>query len=134
IHVEVRTIPIQHRGKPHVLAIARDVTGRRAAEAERAQLEKQLRQAQKMEAIGHLTGGIAHDFNNILQSILGNLTLAAERTEALDDAKLARALERAQISARRACCPCRSSWARRRSSCARRCLRPSSCAPSSPRR
>jgi hypothetical protein len=30
-----------------------------------------------MEAIGHLTGGIAHDFNNILQSILGNLTLAA---------------------------------------------------------
>ena len=102
IHVEVRTIPIQHRGRPHVLAIARDVTGRRAAEAERAQLEKQLRQAQKMEAIGHLTGGIAHDFNNILQSILGNLTLAAERTEALDDAKLARALERAQISAQRA--------------------------------
>ena len=102
IHVEVRTIPIQHRGKPHVLAIARDVSGRRAAEAERAQLEKQLRQAQKMEAIGHLTGGIAHDFNNILQSILGNLTLAAERTEALDDAKLARALERAQISAQRA--------------------------------
>src|ERR1051326_2021895 len=102
IHVEVRTIPIQHRGRPHVLAIARDVTGRMAAEAERAQLEKQLRQAQKMEAIGHLTGGIAHDFNNILQSILGNLTLAVERTEALDDAKLARALERAQISAQRA--------------------------------
>jgi PAS domain-containing protein len=47
IHVEVRTIPIQHRGKPHVLAIARDVTGRRAAEAERAQLEKQLRQARR---------------------------------------------------------------------------------------
>jgi PAS domain S-box-containing protein len=102
IQVEVRTIPIQHRGKPHVLAIARDVTGRRAAEAERAQLEAQLRQAQKMEAIGHLTGGIAHDFNNILQSVLGNLTLAAERTETLGDAKLARALERAQISAQRA--------------------------------
>src|SRR5262249_31044328 len=52
--------------------------------------------------IGHLTGGIAHDFNNILQSVLGNLTLAAERTEALGDAKLARALERAQISSQRA--------------------------------
>jgi PAS domain S-box-containing protein len=102
IHVEVRTIPIQHRGQPHVLAIARDVTARRAAEAERAQLEAQLRQAQKMEAIGHLTGGIAHDFNNILQSVLGNLTLAMERIEGLGDAKLARALERAQISAQRA--------------------------------
>jgi PAS domain S-box-containing protein len=102
IHVEVRTIPIQHRGKPHVLAIARDVTARRAAEAERAQLEAQLRQAQKMEAIGHLTGGIAHDFNNILQSVLGNLTLAMERIEGLGDPKLARALERAQISAQRA--------------------------------
>ena len=55
IHVEVRTIPIRHRGKPHVLAIARDVSGRRAAEAERAQLEKQLRQAQKKEANGHHT-------------------------------------------------------------------------------
>ena len=102
IQVEVRTIPIQHRGQPHVLAINRDVTARKAAEAERAQLEAQLRQAQKMEAIGNLTGGIAHDFNNILQSILGNLTLALERIQMLGDAKLARYLERAQISAQRA--------------------------------
>jgi PAS domain S-box-containing protein len=102
IQVELRTIPIRHRGKPHVLAIASDVTQRKAAEAERAQLEAQLRQAQKMEAIGQLSGGIAHDFNNILQSILGNLTLAGERIEALGDAKLARYLERAQISAQRA--------------------------------
>ena len=90
IQVEMRTMPIQHRGQPHVLAIARDITERKSAEAERAQLEAQLRQAQKMEAIGHLTGGIAHDFNNILQSILGNLTLAGERVEGRGDAKLAR--------------------------------------------
>jgi PAS domain S-box-containing protein len=102
IHVEVRTIPIQHRGTPHVLAISRDVTERKAAEAERSQLEAQLRQAQKMEAIGQLTGGIAHDFNNILQSILGNLTLVSERTEALGDPRLARAVERAETSAQRA--------------------------------
>ncbi len=102
IHVEVRTIPIQHRGRPHVLAISRDVTERKRAEAERAQLEAQLRQAQKMEAIGQLAGGIAHDFNNILQSVLGNLALAGERVEELGDARLARYLERAQLSAQRA--------------------------------
>ncbi|HET9764817.1 MAG TPA: PAS domain S-box protein [Casimicrobiaceae bacterium] len=99
--IEVRTIPIRHLGEPHVLAMIRDLTERRQVELERARLEAQLRQAQKMEAIGHLTGGIAHDFNNLLTSIMGYVTLAAERS-AGGDAKMATYLEQASLSCRRA--------------------------------
>jgi len=99
--IEVRTIPIQHRGEPHVLAIVRDLTERRQVERDRERLEAQLRQAQKMEAIGHLTGGIAHDFNNLLTSIMGYVTLALERSEE-SDAKTATYLDQASLSCKRA--------------------------------
>ena len=99
--IEVRTIPIQHRGEPHVLAMIRDVTERKEAERRRGELEAQLRQAQKMEAIGHLTGGVAHDFNNLLTSIMGYIALATERSAA-SDAKLATYLGQANLSCERA--------------------------------
>jgi PAS domain S-box-containing protein len=58
--------------------ILRDVTERVRSEEARAQLEAQLRLAQKMEALGTLAGGVAHDFNNILGAIIGNVELAAQ--------------------------------------------------------
>jgi len=62
----------------------RDITDRRQAEKEKANLERQLHLAKKMETIGTLAGGIAHDFNNILQPILGYAEMALSSLPATD--------------------------------------------------
>ena len=59
--------------------ITRDLTERREAQLALEQAKEALFQAQKMEAIGHLTGGVAHDFNNLLMAILGSLELLQKR-------------------------------------------------------
>jgi len=64
-----------------ILGIAEDVTEKKESEKAKLKLEEQLRQAQKMEAIGRLAGGVAHDFNNMLSVILGRTEMALEEVD-----------------------------------------------------
>jgi PAS domain S-box-containing protein len=83
-HFEVTARKLALDGADCVMAGVKDLTAHKQAERDRLQLETQLQQTSKMEAIGQLAGGIAHDFNNILASIVGYTELALASLSAAD--------------------------------------------------
>jgi PAS domain S-box-containing protein len=84
---------IELEGTMCLIAILRDVTERKA-------LEEQLRQAQKMEAVGRLAGGVAHDFNNLLVGILGYSELLKKKVPPGDLQRMTEEINSAAIRAR----------------------------------
>jgi len=72
---------VQGSGPQYAIGMVEDITAKKQAEVDQRKLESQLRQSQKMQALGTLAGGIAHDFNNILTAIVGNAHLAVSDLE-----------------------------------------------------
>ncbi len=91
---EIHASPIVWSGRQAYLVVIDDISERHRAEAALAASQAQLRQMQKIEAVGGLAAGIAHDFNNLLTAILGSIDLATsslhEEHEATDELRHAR--------------------------------------------
>ena len=78
---EVSLKRVSNHDYDRIIAVVRDISDRKEAEADKARLESQLQQAQKIEFMGRLAGGVAHDFNNMLTVILGQAELALLKIE-----------------------------------------------------
>ncbi len=82
-HYLTHKFPIFREGRPHLLGgVSVDITDRVLAEEQKVRLEQELRQSQKLDAVGTLAAGIAHDLNNVLAAVFGYVAGAKEN---LDD-------------------------------------------------
>ena len=102
--VEVTVNRSHFKGRPFTISIVTDITERKRIEAERRELEAQLRQSQKLEAVGQLAGGVAHDFNNLLTAILGNVELSMDSVRGVlgPDHGAVKSIEQIEKAAQRA--------------------------------
>jgi two-component system cell cycle sensor histidine kinase/response regulator CckA len=100
-YFQTTKIPLAVRGDPNcVLSVSVDITDHKIGEQERAHIQDQLLQIQKMDAIGRLTGGVAHDFNNLLTAIHGCTDMAIMRVD--KDNPIYHDLREVQVAAGRA--------------------------------
>jgi PAS domain S-box-containing protein len=100
IHTEISVAPLRKDGRTMVQVVLRDRTEARRAAQEKAELEHQLFEAQKLESLGLMASGIAHDFNNLLMGVLGHAGVVLEELGASHP--LAHHLAAIQASANRA--------------------------------
>lgn len=84
LSVKARKVSDEVDGSFFIEGFAREITQRKRAQEEKARLEEQFHQAQKMESIGRLAGGVAHDLNNLLSPILGYGEMIPEDASAND--------------------------------------------------
>lgn len=96
VPVEVSASIVNIKDDDYILSSIRDISARKQAEIEHQELELQLHQKKKMEAVGYMAGGIAHNFNNNLSIILGNLELTTLKLP--ESSELGDYLEQAKIA------------------------------------